>query len=48
MQQRDEMVSNTSSNPCFTQILVEHLSRRRLLQGGLVAAGMAMLHECRS
>ena len=44
MQQRDETVSNTSSNPCFTQILVEHLSRRRLLQGGLVAAGMAMLH----
>ena len=44
MQQRDETVSNTSSNPCFTQILVERLSRRRLLQGGLVAAGMAMLH----
>ena len=45
MQQRDETVSNTSSNPCFTQILVEPLSRRRLLQGGLVAAGMAMLHS---
>jgi uncharacterized protein len=45
MQQRDETVSNTSSNPCFTQILVERLSRRRLLQGGLVAAGMAMLHS---
>ena len=42
MQQRDETVSNTSSNP--PPILVERLSRRRLLQGGLVAAGMAMLH----
>jgi hypothetical protein len=44
MQDHDETVSNTSTNPCFTQILVERLSRRRLLQGGLVAAGMAMLH----
>ena len=44
MKQHDETVSNTSSNPCFTQILVERLSRRRLLQGGLVAAGMTMLH----
>ena len=42
MHHYDEMVSNTSSNPCFTQILVERLSRR-LLQGGLVVAGMAML-----
>ena len=43
MQHQEETVSNTSSNPCFTQILVERLSRRRLLQGGLVAAGLAML-----
>ena len=33
MQHHDETVSNTS-NPCFPQILVERLSRRRLLQGG--------------
>src|SRR5512145_131419 len=45
MQHHDETVSNTSSNPCFTQILVERLSRRRLLQGGLVAAGIAMLRS---
>ena len=35
MQDHDETVSNTSTNPCFTQILVERLSRRRLLQDGL-------------
>src|SRR5262245_15438676 len=44
MKHHDQTVSNPSSNPCFTHILVEHLSRRRLLQGGLGAAGMVMLH----
>src|SRR5262245_10166487 len=43
MKYHDETVSNTSGNPCFTAILVERLSRRRVLQGGLVAAGMALL-----
>ena len=43
MQHHDETVSNTSSNPCFPQILVERLSRRRLLHRGLVAAGITML-----
>src|SRR5258706_4874726 len=45
MKDRDETVSSDSPNPCLAQVLSERFSRRSLLQGGLVAAGMALFRS---
>lgn len=42
MQDHDATISNTSSNPSMADILHARLSRRHVLQGGLVAAGIAL------
>jgi uncharacterized protein len=39
----DDPVSNESRNPAFADIVAARLSRRRILTGGLVAAGTALL-----
>jgi hypothetical protein len=39
----DDGVSNPSANPSFEEILAGRLSRRDVLRGGLVAAGVAVL-----
>jgi uncharacterized protein len=39
----EDPVSNESRNPAFADILAARLSRRRILTGGLVAAGAALL-----
>ena len=39
----DEPISNDSPRPAFADIVATSLSRRRLLAGGLVAAGAALL-----
>jgi uncharacterized protein len=39
----DDPISNESRNPAFADILAARLSRRRVLTGGLVAAGAALL-----
>jgi uncharacterized protein len=44
---RDEPISNDSRNPLFADVLASRLSRRRLLAGGLVAAGAALLGSTR-
>jgi secreted PhoX family phosphatase len=42
MRDADDAVSNPASNPTFDEILARAVSRRRVLQGGLVAAGAAL------
>lgn len=42
MKDHDTTVANTSSNPSMAQILQARLSRRHVLQGGLIAAGMVL------
>jgi uncharacterized protein len=39
----DDGVSNPSANPSFDDILTARLSRRDVLRGGLIAAGVAVL-----
>ena len=43
MKEVDTVVSNRSSNPALHQLLAPRLSRRQMVQGGLVAAGLALL-----
>jgi hypothetical protein len=43
MKEADAIVANRSSNPTLSQILAPRLSRRQVVQGGLVAAGLALL-----
>jgi uncharacterized protein len=42
MKGQDDTSSNVSQNPAFSAIFNQALSRRRVLQGGLLAAGMAL------
>ena len=42
MKGQDDTSSNMSQNPAFSAIFTQALSRRRVLQGGLLAAGMAL------
>ena len=39
---QDDTSSNISQNPAFSAIFTQALSRRRVLQGGLLAAGVAL------
>ena len=43
MKEVDTVVSDRSSNPALHQLLAPRLSRRQMVQGGLVAAGLALL-----
>jgi len=43
MKERHDTSTNESRNAAFSVILSQALSRRQVLQGGLVAAGMAFL-----
>jgi TAT (twin-arginine translocation) pathway-exported protein len=43
MKGQDDTSSNISHNTAFSTIFSQALSRRQVLQGGLVAAGMALL-----
>ena len=43
MKKSDESISNRSSSPSFEAVLAASLSRRRVLEGGLVAAGLTFI-----
>ena len=42
MKERHDTSTNESRNATFSTILSQALSRRQVLQGGLLAAGMAL------
>jgi uncharacterized protein len=39
---QQDTTANTSSNPAFAEVLSQHVSRRQVLWGGLVAAGVTL------
>src|SRR5262245_28936764 len=43
MRDTDDIDANPSANPRFEDVLARAVSRRRVLQGGLLAAGAALL-----